>query len=77
VPAQRRVCRRASEAGPGTDEPGAGFTREKALEKAARYEAHLSRQLYKATHELEALQARRKGGSAPLARLDVQGLSES
>ena len=47
---------------------------EKTLEKVARYEAHLSRQLYKALHELEALQSRRLGGSAPLARLDVQGL---
>ncbi len=47
------------------------------LEKVARYEAHLSRQLYKAMHELEALQTRREGGSAPLARLDVDGLSES
>ena len=46
------------------------------LEKVARYEAHLSRGLYKALHELEALQARRQGGSAPLARLDVNGLTE-
>jgi hypothetical protein len=44
------------------------------LEKVARYEAHLSRGLYKAMHELEALQTRRLGGSAPLARLDVQGM---
>jgi hypothetical protein len=44
------------------------------LEKVARYEAHLSRQLYKALHELEALQVRRLGGSAPLARLDVDGM---
>ena len=50
---------------------------EKTLEKVARYEAHLSRGLYKAMHELEALQARRAGGSAPLARLDVDGLAES
>src|SRR5215212_7122222 len=50
---------------------------EKTLEKVARYEAHLSRGLYKALHELEALQIRRLGGSAPLARLDVDGLSES
>jgi len=35
-------------------------------EKIARYEAHLSRGLYKAMHDLEALQARRLGGSAPL-----------
>jgi hypothetical protein len=34
---------------------------EKTLEKVARYEAHLSRGLYKALHELEALQARRTG----------------
>jgi hypothetical protein len=50
---------------------------EKTLEKVSRYEAHLSRQLYKAMHELEALQARRQGGSAPLARLDVDGLPDS
>jgi hypothetical protein len=43
------------------------------LEKVARYEAHLSRLLYKAMHELEALQIRRGGGIAPLARLDVDG----
>ena len=50
---------------------------EKTLEKIARYEAHLSRGLYKALHELEALQARRTGGAAPLARLDVDGLAGS
>jgi hypothetical protein len=46
------------------------------LQKIARYEAHLSRQLYHALHELEALQRRRLGDSAPLARLDVQGVPE-
>jgi hypothetical protein len=45
--------------------------------KVARYEAHLSRQLYHALHELEALQTRRLGGNAPLGRLDVQGFPES
>ena len=50
---------------------------EKTLEKVARYETHLSRGLYKALHELEALQARRTGGAAPLARLEVDGLVES
>ena len=50
---------------------------EKTLEKVAHYEAHLSHQLYKAMHELEALQARRSGGSTPLARIDVDGLPES
>ena len=50
---------------------------DKTLEKVARYEAHLSRGLYKALHELEALQARRTGGAAPLARLDVDGLARS
>jgi len=39
---------------------------DKTLEKVARYEAHLCRQLYHGLHELEALQARRFGGSAPL-----------
>jgi hypothetical protein len=47
---------------------------ETTLDKVARYEAHLSRGLYKAMHELEALQARRAGTAAPLARLDVEGL---
>jgi hypothetical protein len=50
---------------------------DKTLEKVARYEAHLSRGLYKAMHELEALQTRRLGGSSPLARLDVDGVAES
>jgi hypothetical protein len=48
---------------------------EKTLEKVARYEAHLSRLLFKALHELEALQVRRSGGAAPLARLDVDGFA--
>jgi len=50
---------------------------EKTLEKVARYEAHLSRLFHKALHELEALQVRRAGGVAPLARLDVDGLAGS
>ena len=50
---------------------------EKTLEKVGRYEAHLSRLFHKALHELEALQVRRLGGSAPLARLDVEGLARS
>jgi hypothetical protein len=49
---------------------------EKTLEKVARYEAHLSRGLYKALHELEAMQTRRSGGVAPLARLDIEGMGE-
>ena len=48
---------------------------EKILDKVSRYEAHLSRLMFKALHELEALQVRRSGGSAPLARPDVDGLS--
>lgn len=47
------------------------------LDKVMRYEAHLNRQLNQTLHELEALQARRQGGVAPLARLDVQGLPEN
>ena len=43
-------------------------------ELLVRYEAHLSRQFYKALHELEALQARRRGKETPLARLEVHGL---
>jgi hypothetical protein len=47
---------------------------EKTLQKVGRYEAHLSRLFHKSLHELEALQTRRSGGVAPLARLDVDGL---
>ena len=36
-----------------------------------RYEAHLQRQYTQALHELEALQARRRGEHTPLARFDV------
>jgi hypothetical protein len=45
---------------------------ERDLQLIARYEAHLSRQMYQALHELEALQARRGGKAAPLARVDVR-----
>ena len=51
---------------------------EKTLSKISRYEAHLSRQLYHALHELENLQKHRlTGEGTPLARLDVQGLPET
>jgi hypothetical protein len=43
------------------------------LQRISRYEAHLSRQMYQALHELEAFQKRRVGGAAPLARVDVHG----
>ena len=47
---------------------------EKTLEKITRYEAHLSRQLYHALHELENLQKHRTTGEGvPLVRMDVQG----
>ncbi len=49
---------------------------DKTLEKVARYEAHLSRLLFKSLHELEAMQARRSGSAVPLARLDIDGLPE-
>ncbi len=42
-----------------------------ALEKIMRYEAHLSRLLKHALHELEALQDRRRGNVTPLARIDI------
>src|SRR5215204_3727443 len=41
---------------------------EKPLEKVARYEAHLSRGLYKALHELEALQTRRSASGSVMAQ---------
>lgn len=40
---------------------------ERDLQKIARYDAHLSRQMYQALHELEALQAYRGSKVAPLA----------
>jgi len=43
------------------------------LDQVVRYEAHLHRQLVQTMHELEALQARRRGEVTPLARLDVAG----
>ena len=43
------------------------------LELFQRYEAHTSRQLFATLHELEALQERRHGRPAPLARVDVSG----
>jgi hypothetical protein len=42
------------------------------LQKIGRYESLLSKEMYRALHELEALQERRRGGKSPLARLDVQ-----
>jgi hypothetical protein len=44
-----------------------------ALERVMRYEARLHRQLLQTMHELEALQARRQGRAAALARVDVSG----
>ncbi len=49
---------------------------ERTLNKIVKYEAHLNRQFYQALHELEALQTRRMGGQAPLARVDVQVTKE-
>jgi hypothetical protein len=46
------------------------------LAKLQRYEAHLERMLYRALHELEALQARRRGEAAPLGRIAVYGADE-
>jgi hypothetical protein len=42
------------------------------IDKIIRYEAHLSRQLYQALHQLEAMRAERRGQSTPLLRVDVQ-----
>ena len=38
-----------------------------------RYETFLHRQLIQTLHEIEAMQARRRGEHAPLARLDISG----
>jgi hypothetical protein len=49
---------------------------DKTMEKVVTYETHLSRELQKALRELEAMQARRQGRTAPLARLDVSGVPD-
>ncbi len=43
------------------------------IDKIIRYEAHLSRQLYQALHEHEAMRAGQRGQAAPLVRVDVHG----
>jgi len=40
-----------------------------------RVEAHLNRQLMQTLHELEALQARRRGTATPLARVSINGFA--
>lgn len=47
------------------------------LDLVTRYEAHLSRRFERTLHELEAMQVRRQGQQAPLARLDIQGMPEN
>lgn len=49
------------------------FPEDEILKDITRYEAHLHRQYIQTLHELEALQTRRSGGHAPLARLDISG----
>jgi len=47
------------------------------IDKIMRYEAHLSRQLFQALHELEATRAARHGQPAPMIRVDLQGAAET
>ena len=47
------------------------------IDKVVRYEAHLSRQLYQALHELEAMRAARRGQAAPLLRVDLHPQAET
>ncbi len=42
------------------------------IDKIVRFEAHLTRQLYQALHELESMRAERRGQPTPLLRVDVQ-----
>ncbi len=51
-----------------------GIPSPKVADKIAKYEAHIERTLYRAMHELEAMQDRRLGKQAPLARLEVHGM---
>ncbi len=41
-------------------------------DRIIRYEAHLTRQVYQALHQLEAMRAERRGQPTPLLRVDVQ-----
>jgi hypothetical protein len=43
------------------------------IDKIMKYEAHFHRMQTQTQHELEALQARRKGERSPLARVDFSG----
>ncbi len=48
---------------------------EKEIALIMRWEGRLHRQLLQLLHEIEAMKARRRGESTPLARLDVLGLA--
>jgi hypothetical protein len=58
----------------GAVKPELFLPQEKELDRLIRYEAHINRQIYQALHNLEALQSRRRGEPAPLARVTVHGL---
>jgi hypothetical protein len=47
------------------------------IDKVIRYEAHLTRELYKALHELEAMRAERRGRPMPLLRVDTLSPTEA
>jgi hypothetical protein len=64
---------RVSRAIDATYRPEHIFPPKDELDRLIRYEAHITRQQYHALHELQALQARRRGEPAPLARLSVLG----
>jgi hypothetical protein len=51
----------------------AALLSETSLARLTRYEAHIERCLYRALHELEALQDRRQGKNVPLARVELYG----
>jgi len=47
------------------------------IDKVIRYEAHLTRQLGHALHELEAMRAERRGRPTPLLRVDTLSPTEA
>ena len=61
-------------AGSGADGPRATIAGREDPGEGCQVRGPSLERLYKALHELEALQIRRTGGAAPLARLDVDGL---
>jgi hypothetical protein len=76
IPFYARTGEPIPEGDPSEHIDPAGFVvpNEATLRTIIKFEAHLNRQLMHTLHELEALQARRRGDNPFLSRVDVHGL---